>query len=418
MKDKVLIISYTFPPIPGIGGRRWAKFSKYLHNKGYDVSIITTENTSENVSNWSKDINAFKKKVHTVNPHYPRWLKTAPTTIFEKVMYRLSLAYVKLRTKGNYYDYSAFWGRKLLTKAEQLITEGYTTIIATGAPFGYLSDLARLKSKFPNIKLIADIRDPWMHNTDVYGYSRLPQKRFDIEALKKEKVISSYDFIISVNEVITNDFKSRYREHSFKFKTLVNGYDVDDLKLTEDGNVKNRSKLSFLFAGTFYRETKYLFEEFNEALIDLRKEKKEIYDGLEFTFVGNIPEDIKKMSASHSNIFVEGYLPLKDVYSKINSSDIMMLFLMDEMNYTKSTKFLEYLAHKKPILVLANGGALGEEVERESLGYFANKGKVRSTLIAVYEDFKNNKLPDLKEVDTSRYDIGVLTEDLINLVGL
>ena len=60
----------------------------------------------------------------------------------------------------------------------------------------------------------------------------------------------------------------------------------------------------------------------------------------------------------------------------------------------------------------------GEEVERESLGYFANKGKVRSTLTAVYEDFKNNISPDLKEVDTSRYDIGVLTEDLINLVGL
>ena len=36
----VLLISYSYPPYPGIGGRRWAKFSKYLSRLGFVIHVI------------------------------------------------------------------------------------------------------------------------------------------------------------------------------------------------------------------------------------------------------------------------------------------------------------------------------------------------------------------------------------------
>ena len=38
------IVSYLFAPSKNIAGRRWTKFSRQLHNKGNQVTVITTEN--------------------------------------------------------------------------------------------------------------------------------------------------------------------------------------------------------------------------------------------------------------------------------------------------------------------------------------------------------------------------------------
>ena len=56
MSKKVLIVSYVFPPKSGIGGRRWAKFSKYLNRMDIDLKVLTFQKKNDsNFSNWSKD---------------------------------------------------------------------------------------------------------------------------------------------------------------------------------------------------------------------------------------------------------------------------------------------------------------------------------------------------------------------------
>ena len=51
-KQHILLISYTFPPHPGIGGRRWAKFSKYLSKLNYIVHVIHVANPFDEDSLW------------------------------------------------------------------------------------------------------------------------------------------------------------------------------------------------------------------------------------------------------------------------------------------------------------------------------------------------------------------------------
>src|SRR5262245_28928612 len=39
---RILVVSYTFPPMPTVGGNRWLAMSKYLRRAGYEVEILTT----------------------------------------------------------------------------------------------------------------------------------------------------------------------------------------------------------------------------------------------------------------------------------------------------------------------------------------------------------------------------------------
>jgi hypothetical protein len=67
MPKKVLIVSYIFPPKSGIGGRRWAKFSKYLNRMDIDIKVLTFQKKNDsNFSNWSKDIVEYENKIERI----------------------------------------------------------------------------------------------------------------------------------------------------------------------------------------------------------------------------------------------------------------------------------------------------------------------------------------------------------------
>ena len=154
MLDKILIISYFFPPNPGIGGRRWAKFAKYFLKMGVDVIVITTKPYPNSSSNWDKDTEQLYKEKRVVfvdKTQHSVFSGDKLLKIQDKLLYRILLPILKIITKGNYWDPSAKWGKKILPQVERLILDGYTNIVATGGPFTYLNDLFSLKDKYKNI---------------------------------------------------------------------------------------------------------------------------------------------------------------------------------------------------------------------------------------------------------------------------
>ena len=85
MSEQVLIISYTFPPTPGIGGRRWAKFAKYFALKGYRVQVICATNPFSDTSIWDRDT-LSENIIKVFVPHkYPGSLLGVPQTILQRL---------------------------------------------------------------------------------------------------------------------------------------------------------------------------------------------------------------------------------------------------------------------------------------------------------------------------------------------
>ena len=205
MNNKILIISYTFPPNQGVGGRRWAKFAKYFLRMGYDIKVITSTPLENTFSNWDKDTDQLYKenRVIFVDKTHPRVLSgKVLTNIFDKVLYRMILPYVKFTTRGNYWDPSKKWSNNLIPEVEKHIDNGYTNIVATGGPFDFLKSIVNLKVKYININVSIDIRDPWTNNETAFGFDTLSKSRLIYEQISERSVVEKADNIISVSDDI------------------------------------------------------------------------------------------------------------------------------------------------------------------------------------------------------------------------
>jgi hypothetical protein len=79
------IVSYTFPPSKEIGGRRWAKFSKYLLLSGHDVTVVSSDNLIGHKS-YEEEFKGIE--VVTIPKYYPELLDGYTKSLKEKVIYK------------------------------------------------------------------------------------------------------------------------------------------------------------------------------------------------------------------------------------------------------------------------------------------------------------------------------------------
>ncbi|MCH8902356.1 MAG: hypothetical protein IIA45_00330 [Bacteroidetes bacterium] len=415
---KVLLISFTFPPAPGIGGRRWVKFAKYLNTNNVDVKVIAAINQMNEISPWLHDLELIKNNITYINSGYPKYLGIKPRTFQEKVLYRISKWYSMLKLKGNYYDSSAHWSKRLIPIIEKEIANGYNNLIVTCAPFIQAYLLSNLKNKFPEINFIVDFRDPWANNKTSYGFTSLSKKRMNFEINAEKKVINKADYIISVSENMTEYFKHISHHASTnknKFVTIVNGFDRHDLPEKTNEKIPG-DKLRLIFTGTLYIKAMHLFQEFIGALNNIKKNSPHLYKIFQFDFYGDVPDSFFDLVQNHEAIRYGGVIPLDQVHYKIARSHLGMLFLTDDLNYSFSTKFYEYLANDTPIVCFSKKGKTSEFIAENKIGYALNENQIEKSLLDILEHHENNILLSVDHFDISEYEISKLTQGIIQLL--
>ncbi|MFT5228191.1 MAG: glycosyltransferase involved in cell wall biosynthesis [Urechidicola sp.] len=418
--NRIVILTYTFPPSPAIGGRRWAKFAKYLDRAGHDVFVLASDLDKDESSPWSEDIEVLisKSKVEYLKNGYPEVLNSYPEKLYDKLKYRMALSMVKKKVKGNYYDRSSFWQKELFTRLKEKLDEGYDTVIATGAPFQYLYYLTETISRYPKVKFIADIRDPWANNKTAYGFESLSEKR-QIEVLDfEEKVMNRFDHVVTVYDATTKYFAGVSQKKA-KFHTIPNGYDQEDFD-NLDLPVKTKSeKINFVLTGSLYNHALNVFTSFIESLKELKNKHPKVFGSLEFNFFGRTnrlydsyfhDEDLK------DTLFHHGMIPIDQVFLNIQKADVCLLFLTDDMNYSKSTKFFEYMAQRRKIAVFSTLGETGKEVSQKNIGYSMNPGEMVKQFIQIYEDHQNDNLKISEDFDQTVYEVKGILKDYLKII--
>lgn len=413
MKPKVLIICFTFPPYPGIGGRRWAKFAKYLSRKGCDVRVLAARKTEEQDSQWLNDIAPYQNNIFYIPTAYPLILTLVPKGILQKIQYRIALIYVRIFIKGNYYDHASGWKKHIVKSTEAAIREGYRNIIVSCGPFSTAAFIAELKPKYPELNFMLDLRDPWTTNQTSFGFSGLSPKRMAIEKGKEKFSTETYNYVMTVSDEMTDYFYSisgrNDKEHFF---TLINGFDADDFA-ERTNEQRSDGKLRFVFTGTLYNKSMHIFKEFCDILRELEKENAPVFNALRFDFYGTVPSSFFEMCDNLNNVRFHGTLPMQKVYSEIRNSDIAMLFLTDDLNYSFSTKFYEYISQKIPIAVFSREGNTGQFVVEQRLGYACFSGQLKASILNMHSDWSEGHLVYSPAFDTYAFSVEKLSEAIL-----
>ncbi|MEO6903355.1 MAG: hypothetical protein ABI315_09390 [Bacteroidia bacterium] len=401
----ILLISYTFPPYPGIGGRRWAKFSKYLSRLGYTVHVIHAKNPFKEQSLWVEDIENEKNiKKYELNSLYPKVLLTQPKSILQKLNYKISLLIVRLLSKGTLYDKGIFWRQKMLNTSTTLIKKyDITNVIVNCAPFSTAYYALSLKKKFKNLNLIVDFRDPWTWGSG-YGFSTIKGKRKEFEERMEQQVIKNFNTVLVPDIEMKIYLSQKYKSLSHKIYLLSHGFDEDEIVRRK--KIPNTT-IKLLYYGTLYAGMNSIFSKIATVLSDKNK---------------GISLDIYSNENTYKNLFVEKeytsdlvqyYAPLlpKELFYKIKFYDYVLIIQPDYAKDFITTKIYEIIFSETPILLISKTGKLSEFIIENKLGLHFTPDNILDHLGMIISYDNNNFRTSTFSVKS--YSFKSLTDDLL-----
>ncbi|MCX6326498.1 MAG: hypothetical protein NT144_07600 [Bacteroidia bacterium] len=356
--NKVLIITYYWPPGSGAGVQRWLKFSKYLPSLGREPVILTVDpefaaypaidNSLE--AEISPEIMIYKTRATDYFRIYNKDKKKIPSAGFasndDKGIKGIILRFIR----GNFFipDPRKGWNKYAFKKAcEIIVNEGIKHIITTSPPHSTQLIGLKLKKKYPDIKWVADLRDPW---TDIYYYNQFyPTFISKIIDRKFEKqVLQSTDKIITVGNSLKNLFVNKLPGIKNKIEVITNGFDEDDFAgLTSS----SPTRFTISYIGTL--SDSYPVSGFMDAFKNLVSTGYNI----KLRFVGTISPGQKNLILSKSGNSLIEFIPYvnhKEAIKYMMESSVLLLIIPDHHSNKSiiTGKLFEYLASVKPILCI------------------------------------------------------------------
>ncbi|MGA2408069.1 MAG: glycosyltransferase family 4 protein [Bacteroidales bacterium] len=365
--NKVLIITYYWPPSGGAGVQRWLKFSKYLPEFGWEPIILTVdpEYAAYPVTDFSlkEDLPSSVKVYSTPATNYFSIYKKdkskIPSAGFANSVDNTLKGKILRFIRGNFFlpDPRKGWNKYAFKKACELIdTEEIRHIITTSPPHSTQLIGLKIKKKYPGIKWIADLRDPW---TDIYYYKQFYptfiSKRIDLRMEKS--VLKKADKIITVGASLKTLLSLKVEEIENKTEVIPNGFDEDDFN-----NLKTSMPALFTISYMGTLSDVYPIDRFLEALQVFKKRGNDFI----LRFIGTVSskqKDIIQAKTSNSVVEFIPYVEHAAALKYMLESTILLLIIPDHQSNRSiiTGKLFEYIAAGKPIICLGpdDGDAAG-----------------------------------------------------------
>jgi hypothetical protein len=403
-KKHILILCYTFPPFPGIGGRRWAKFAKYLAKLGYVVHVISAKNPHNGTSLFVNDIQHQNIKIHLFRSCFPKILiNVIPNSFFEKIQYKFWMKILPLFVKGYVYDKAIFDKKKITILAEKIIKKyDIKNVIVTGAPFRLNYYFLRLKKQFPKINLIQDFRDPWTWGN---SYRNLSIERGKYELNMQNQVVDQSNFITVPVDVMKNYLIETYSAYTNKFSVLPHAFDLDEIIIKNEYRINS---FRCVLYGSIYSDIDDYFEKICKIIASCR---------------GKLTLDIFSENQKYNHIVnnygVNHWVKYKDsinsnlIYQKLTQYDYVIFIYPFYVKDFISTKFYEIISCKIPIIFIGEDGVISDFITSNNLGvHFNNK-----TLINDFNKLLNGEIQINynSKYDVNCYSFKNITQKLISL---
>lgn len=409
----LLLVCYYFPPYPDIGGRRWAKFSKYLSRKNFRIHVIAAINPYPTESNWLADVNDNPNiLVYPIPSGYPEAVRSPKISI--KIRNRLAPYWVRLISKGTHYDRTIFWKKRLLSKTREIISQhDVRNIIVTGAPFHSFHHMLEIKNEFPDIRLILDYRDTWITSV-VYGMQSLSPRKLALEKRMEREALHGADLILSPHDPhkLLGDALCHAGMNKMAHE-LSHAFDPEDIPSIEN-KPSGHDKITLIYGGTLYVGVDKYLMHLSEALCGIREHYHSLYEKLEIHFYVREVGSRAQLLLSHPGVIFFHEPVAKHTYFKaISGSDICLLLPSFYNKHYLTTKYVECLAMHKPFILIGEEGGLSQHVEDNSLGKNLTGGALTYKALAEAIESLSKGLGYDKAFDVSGFSFENKTEELV-----
>jgi glycosyltransferase involved in cell wall biosynthesis len=370
-KKKVLIICYSFPPYPGIGGRRWGKFAKYFAQQNIECHVISATNHNTKQSEWVKDVQSSDIIVHSVPFRFKYLMSYASNGLLYKISARLLNIYINL-TKYSPYYYSSLTRKMLLGKSVAVIKQqNIKTVIVSGDPytFYYASALKELC----NVKLILDYRDMWNDHSEYNNEHHLlrPKQRTFFRDCENTAA-GRADLIVGAYEIILEKVRLRSKNPNTMYKHISNGFDPDDYQQVVPKS-KPTAKTTIYMGGSISLGAQYILLPFLKAFTTLRELDKALWDSFEIEIEGGFPDTLVHEIAAMNNPGIavkRGNIDNKDYINKVAGADYgALVHIGDYRNARFITKTYDYFYLRKPIIIVGHRGTVADFIESNNIGF-------------------------------------------------
>lgn len=363
----VLMVSAVFPPAGGPGVQRSAKFAKYLPEFNWRPTV------------WALDHPAGLPRDPTLLEDLPaevtvrRWggegivqvmrrqLSGGGLTdgLVERAVHGIDRRVSSLFGRRSLPDELSGWARTSVKPLSRLIEdEGIEVIYSTFSPASnHLLGFA-LKRR-TGLPWVADFRDLW---TDDYRYRERARKRRLAHRRLEQEILETADVVIGVTERQTEILASHAPSESHKFVTITNGFDADDFGGANGGAPRDPDRFVLAHVGRFdrWRSSSAWFCGLRRFAETLGRDRRRFV----FRVVGHVGANLRgRLLAIGVESLFTGYKTHREAVGEMRSADALLLHVPEGPNAESVVpgKLFEYLAARRPILVV---GPRGGEAER------------------------------------------------------
>lgn len=419
--EPLLVISHTFPPYRGIGGRRWAKFARELARRGHPVHVVYSAGDEDlKGSLWTADVDQPGIIPHPLPQRYPTVLFKRPlSSVFEKVMYRVWSRVLPLITTGNWVDKSVLWKRQLLSTCSAIIrAHGIRNVVVTGAPFGLMAHACGLRERHEGLNLVADFRDPWTWG-HYYGQSLLSDRRRSVERAQEALVARTFDRLISPAPDIVRHLQETYGGTPSRYVHIPHAIDPEEMGPL--GPPAADGIFRMIYAGSLYGagEAELYFEEVLKAFERLRELDAPRFERTVFDLyiTGHDTSSYRMRIATRGledRIRFHAPLPPRELFPRIAAADLVVIFIPEANKDFLGTKFNEIFYMRRPVLHVGAEGRVGRTITEGALGASVCVDELATELPRIITGERSLKVDP--SLDLSDHLLATITDKLVREV--
>ncbi len=388
MNNRVLLISYMFPPAGGVGVQRALAMARYLPPAGLSVSVLTARDPITHVYDAALEEKipaavrvhrtsaleppyALRQRVKRLFGLRPAQPETAPATASPappqppaSALRRLAHALVD---RVVFPDLQDLWVRPSLKAAIRIIeSQQIGSVLITVPPFSLLRFAVPLRRRFPALRIVLDFRDEWLQyhlqelqfDGPVSDWKRRGAARLEAAA------VAAADHVVTVTPPWLARFRDRYpAQPAAKFVSIPNGYDPGSFRGFQH-HPPPLPPLIVTYLGTLYANPVYSPQPYLDALEQLPELWR---DRIETRFIGRVSADAAPLLAGRrARVLQTGFLPQQQAFRELERSHCLLLLIGTPTVH--SGKLFEYLATGIPILAITPHGGEVERVLAETRG--------------------------------------------------